>query len=68
VTGFAAIQCWKDRVVAESIGNGNGGFVCSSSGGLHLILDSDLQQFSDAGCNDPTAPRAWKSGTGPATC
>jgi len=69
VTGFADIQCWKDWIVAEGIGNGNGSFVFSQSGGLHLIPEPDLQQFSDAVCGDPTAPTAWKSpGTGPAVC
>ena len=59
----------QDWVVAEGIGNGDGTFVFSRSGGLHPIPETDLQQFSDAVCGAPTAPKAWKNpNTGPATC
>jgi hypothetical protein len=69
VTGFSDIQCWKDWVVAEATGNGDGSLVFSRSGRLHLIPEPSLQQFSDAVCNDPAAPAAWKSpDTGPAIC
>jgi hypothetical protein len=69
VTGFAGIQCWKDWVVAAGTGNGDGNFVFSRSGGLHLMPEPDLQQFSDTVCNDPAAPKAWKGpDTGPAVC
>ncbi len=68
VTSFAEIQCWKDWVVAEPIGNGNGTFVFSRAGGLHLVPEPDLQQFDDAVCGDRTAPKAWKTGTGSAVC
>jgi serine/threonine protein kinase len=69
VTSFSAIQCWKNWVAAYAIGNGDGSFVFSRSGGLHLIPEPNLQQFSDDVCNDPTAPKAWKSqDTGPAIC
>jgi Protein kinase domain len=69
VTGFADIQCWTDWVVAAAMGNGDGNFVFSWSGGLHLMPEPDLQQFSDIVCNAPTAPRAWKGGdTGAAIC
>ena len=69
VTGFGNIQCWKDWIVAAAIGNGDGSFVFSRSGGLHPIPEPDLQQFSDAVCSDPTAPKAWESpDTGPAVC
>jgi hypothetical protein len=68
VTGFGNITCWKDWVVAEGIGNGDGNFVFSRSGGLHPMPESNLQQFSDTVCGDPAAPKAWKSGTGPAVC
>jgi hypothetical protein len=67
VTSFSDIQCWEDWVVAYAIGNGDGSFVFSQSGGLHLIPEPDLQQFSDDVCNDPTAPEAWKN-PGPAIC
>jgi hypothetical protein len=69
VTGFADVQCWKDWVVAQVIGNGDGNIVFSASGGLHLPPETGLQQFSDAVCTDPTAPKAWTGpGTGPAIC
>jgi hypothetical protein len=69
VKGFTDIQCWKNWVVANAIGNGDGSLVFSRSGRLHLIPESNLQQFSDDVCSDPTAPRAWKSQeTGPAIC
>jgi predicted Ser/Thr protein kinase len=68
VTTFAEIQCWKDWVVAYAIGNGDGTFVFSQSGGLHVIPETDLQKFSDTVCPDPAAPAAWKTGTGPAVC
>jgi hypothetical protein len=69
VTSFADVQCWTDWVVAAAIGNGDGDFVFSRSGGLHLMPEPDLQQFSDVVCNDPTAPQAWKGpDTGPAVC
>jgi hypothetical protein len=68
VTTFAEIQCWKDWVVANAIGDGDGSFVFSQSGGLHVIPETDLQKFSDTVCADPTSPAAWKSGTGPAVC
>lgn len=68
VTSFADIQCWKDWVVARPIGNGDGTFVFSRSGGLHLMPESDLQRFSDVVCGDPAAPEAWKGPLGPAVC
>jgi serine/threonine protein kinase len=69
VTTFADIQCWKDWIVASGIGDGDGDFIFSRSGGLHLMPEPGLQQFSDIVCNAPTAPKAWKSpGTGPAVC
>jgi serine/threonine protein kinase len=68
VTTFAGIQCWKDWVVAGAIGGGDGDFIFSRSGVLHVLPEPDLQQFSDIVCNDPTAPKAWKTGTGPAVC
>jgi hypothetical protein len=69
VTGFSGIQCWADWVVAAGVGNGDGNFVFSQSGGLHLMPEPDLQRFSDDVCGDPAAPKAWKSpDTGPAVC
>jgi hypothetical protein len=69
VTSFADIQCWTDWVVAAGIGNGDGDFVFSRSGGLHVMPEPGLQQFSDSVCDDPAAPKAWKGpDTGPAVC
>lgn len=69
ITGFDYIQCWQDWVVAGVVGNGNGAFVFSRSGGLHLFPELDLQQFSDAVCPNPQAPNSWKNpSTGPANC
>jgi hypothetical protein len=51
------------------LGVGDGSVIFSSSGSLHLVHESDLQQFSDVVCNDKTAPTDWKSQeTGPAVC
>jgi hypothetical protein len=68
VTSFTNIQCWNDWIVARPLGNGDGTFVFSRSGGLHLMPESDLQQFSDVVCGDPAAPAAWKGPLGPAVC
>jgi len=69
VTTFSDIQCWKDWVVAEAIGDGDGDLIFSRSGGLHVMPEPGLQQFSDIVCADPTAPKAWKSpDPGPAIC
>jgi serine/threonine protein kinase len=69
VSGFDYIQCWEDWVVAGVTGVGNGAFVFSQSGGLHLFPELNLQQFDDAVCPNPKAPSAWKSvSSGPATC
>jgi len=69
LTSFTDIQCWQDWVVANGLGDGDGSFVFSRSGGLHPIPEPDLQQFSDDVCNDPAAPKAWKSqNDGPAIC
>jgi hypothetical protein len=69
ITGFDYIQCWKDWVVAGAVGNGNGTFVFSQSGGLHVYPELNLQQFDNAVCPNPQAPSSWKStASGPATC
>lgn len=69
MTGFDSIECWEDWVVAEATGEGDGEIVFSWSGGLHPVPESDLQQFSDTVCKDPTAPLGWKSpDLGPAVC
>jgi hypothetical protein len=69
ISGFDNIQCWQDWVVAGVAGSGNGAFVFSQSGGLHLFPELDIQQFDDAVCPNPQAPSSWKNpSTGPATC
>jgi hypothetical protein len=69
VTGFSGISCWEDWVVAAPIGNGDGTFIFSQSGGLHVMPAPDLQSFTDAVCEDPEAPKAWKDpNDGAAVC
>ncbi len=70
VTGFDDVQCWRDWVVAGVTGNGNGAFVFSQSGGgLYLIPEAELQEFSTEVCPDPNAPSSWKNySNGPANC
>jgi hypothetical protein len=69
ITSFSGISCWEDWVVAAPIGNGDGAFVFSQSGGLHPIPENQLQSFGDAVCDDPQAPKDWKDpNTGAAAC
>ena len=69
VTGFHNRECWQDWVVAGVVGNGNGAFVFSQSGGLHLFPELSLQQFHDAVCPAPQAPSSWRNPTtGMANC
>ena len=58
--GFDGIECWKDWVVADVSGSGDANMVFSISGGLHLLPQSDMQQFSAIVCGDPSAPSSWK--------
>ena len=67
--GFDNISCWKAWVVADAAGSGNGSMVFSTVGGLHLMPESDVQEFSATVCSDSTAPQAWKGpDTGLAVC
>jgi serine/threonine protein kinase len=67
--GFDAIECWKDWVVADVSGSGDANMVFSTSGGLHLLPQSDMPQFSAVVCSDPSAPPTWKGpDTGLAVC
>jgi hypothetical protein len=67
--GFDNISCWKAWVVADASGSGNGNMVFSTVGGLHLMPESDMQQFSATVCSDSTAPQSWKGpDTGLAVC
>ena len=64
VTSFTGISCWDSWVVAipGSSFLGNGEFVFSQAGGLHLITVQQLQQeFRPAVCASPDAPPGWKS-------
>ena len=67
--GFDSIECWKQWVVADVSGSGDANMVFSTSGGLHLLPQSDMQQFSAVVCSDPSSPSSWKgSDTGLAVC
>jgi hypothetical protein len=67
--GFDGIECWKEWVVADVSGSGDANMVFSVSGGLHLLPQSDMQQFSAVVCSDPSAPTSWKGpDTGLAAC
>ena len=67
--GFDGIECWKEWVVADVSGSGDANMVFSVSGGLHLLPQSDMQQFSAVVCSDPSAPSSWKGpDTGLAVC
>jgi serine/threonine protein kinase len=67
--GFDGIECWKQWVVADVSGSGDANMVFSVSGGLHLLPQSDMQQFSAVVCGDPSAPPSWKGpDTGLAVC
>lgn len=70
VTGYSDVTCWRDWIVAQMLGTGDGLVIFSWSGGsLHLVPQSDLQRFSDIVCKDPSAPTSWKGpDTGPAIC
>jgi hypothetical protein len=67
--GFDGIECWKAWVVADASGSGDGNMVFSTSGGLHLMPQSDMDQFGATVCSDPSAPKTWKGpDTGLAAC
>jgi hypothetical protein len=69
ISGFSAIQCWNGWAVAVPQGVGNGYFVFTQSGGLHLLSPAELQEFMASVCSSPAAPAAWKSPIdGPAGC
>lgn len=67
--GFDGIECWKAWVVADVSGSGDGNMVFSIAGGLHLMPESDMQQFGGTVCSDPSSPPSWKGpDTGLAAC
>jgi hypothetical protein len=69
IAGFQQISCWDGWVVTTPIGNGNGTFVFSQVGGLHVEPVPDLPEFTKAVCSSSTSPSAFKTqGGGPAYC
>lgn len=67
--GFDGIECWKAWVVADASGSGDGNMVFSTSGGLHLMPQTDMQDFGATVCSDPSSPKTWKGpDTGLAVC
>jgi hypothetical protein len=65
ITGFAAIGCWSSWVVATPMSSspGNGTFVFSQQGTLHLIPVAQMQAFRNAVCASPDSPIAWRNET-----
>ena len=65
ITGFAAISCWSSWVVATPMSSspGNGTFVFSQQGTLHLIPVAQMQAFRNAVCASPDSPIAWRNET-----
>lgn len=65
VTAFQGASCWNGWVVASPVSHtpGNGTFIFSLQGGLHLQPVTDLQQFDTAVCASPSAPQPWKGPT-----
>lgn len=63
VSGFAGIGCWNGWVVAVPVSStpGNGTFVFSENGSLHLFPVVDLSEFRSAVCASSTAPASWRS-------
>lgn len=69
ISSFEDISCWGGWVVASPIGEGNGTFVFSQVGGLHVLPVPDLPEFDNAVCSTSESPSDWKSvGQGPADC
>jgi len=69
ISSFEGISCWGGWVVAVPIAEGNGTFVFSQVGGLHVVPVPDLPAFNQAVCSTSQSPRDWKSqAAGPAGC
>jgi hypothetical protein len=69
ISGFTSVRCWNGWVVAAPVGNGNGTFVFSQAGGLHLLSPEELQDFSQTVCASLDSPAGWKNpAAGPADC
>ena len=69
ISSFQGISCWGGWVVAAPVAEGNGMFVFSQVGGLHVLPVRDLPEFDKAVCSTSESPSAWKSvAAGPAGC
>ena len=70
VTGFSDVYCWQNWVAATVVGNGNGQFIFSQTGGLHGISSDEDNQLVSEVCSDPSAvPAGWSGGPGaPVDC
>jgi hypothetical protein len=69
ISSFQGISCWGGWVVAAPVADGNGTFVFSQVGGLHVLSVPDLPEFSKAVCSTSESPSDWKSvAAGPADC
>jgi hypothetical protein len=60
VTGFSNVECWDNWVIAAVVGNGNGEFFFSETGGLHGLTEDETSEFMSAVCTDPSAPSDWQ--------
>jgi hypothetical protein len=68
ISSFEDITCWGGWVVAVPIAEGNGTFVFSQVGGLHVLPVPDLPEFDKAVCSTRQSPRDWQINAGPAGC
>jgi len=48
--------------VASPIGEGNGTFIFSQVGGLHVVPVPDLPEFDKAVCSTSQSPASWHGG------
>jgi hypothetical protein len=60
ISSFESISCWGGWVVATPIGEGNGTFVFSQVGGLHVVPVPDLPEFSKDVCSTSQSPLSWR--------
>jgi hypothetical protein len=66
ISSFEDTTCWDGWVVTYPIGEGNGWFVFSEVGGLHVLPVPDLPEFDKAVCSTSQSPREWRINAGPA--
>ena len=66
ISSFEDTTCWDGWVVTYPIGEGNGWFVFSQVGGLHVLPVPDLPEFNKAVCSTSSqSPREWQVNVGP---